>query len=101
TDGADSVGGGIDYVRRSPQARMLIGLLAVECVALGALDVLYVELAQGVFHRGGDWAGYLGAAFGGGGVLAMWVTARLVGLRKLAVPLAVSLAVWSAAFLGL
>jgi len=96
-----SIGGGIAYVRRNPHARMLVGLLAAECVALGALDVLYVELAQGVFHRGGDWAGYLGAVFGGGGVLAMWVTARLVGLRKLAFPLAISLGIWSVAFLGL
>jgi hypothetical protein len=31
----------------------------------------------------------------------MWVTARLVGLRRLALPLALSLGVWSAAFLGL
>ena len=42
-------------------------------------DVLSVEFAQGVLHRGGDWAGYLNAAFGAGGVLAVVVTARLVG----------------------
>src|SRR4029077_16157372 len=100
-DDGGSVRGAIDYVRRNAHVRLLIGLLTVECIALGALDILYVELAQGVFHRGGDWAGYLGAAFGGGGVLAMWFTARLVGLRRLALPLAISLGVWSAAFLGL
>jgi hypothetical protein len=98
---ARGVRGGIGFVRHNPHARMLVGLLAAEFVALGALDVLYVELARGVLHRGGDWAGYLGAVFGAGGVLAMWVTARLVGLSRLALPLAISLGVWSAAFLGL
>jgi hypothetical protein len=39
-------------------------LLGAQAVALGALDILYVELARGVLHLGGNWAGYLNAAFG-------------------------------------
>ena len=50
-------------------------------MALGALDILYVELARGVLHLGGNWAGYLNAAIGIGAVLAVLVTARLVGRR--------------------
>ena len=80
---------------------MLVVLLGAQCVALGALDVLYVELARGVLHRGGDWAGYLGGAAGAGGVLAVAFTARLVGRPRLAGPLAGSIAIWSVAFLGL
>lgn len=63
---------------------MLLGSLAL---ALGALEVLHVELARGVLHRGGDWAGYLAGAGGAGGVLAVLVTARLVG-RAFAGPVA-------------
>ncbi len=94
-------GEGPALIRRDAPSRMLVLLLGAQCVALGALDVLYVELARGVLHRGGDWAGYLCGAAGAGGVLSVAVTARLVGRPRLAGPLAVSIAVWSVAFLGL
>lgn len=100
-DGANSFWGGISLVRRDRQARMLVLMLGVQCVALGALDVLYVEVAQAVLHRGGAWAGYLSGAFGAGGVLAAAVTASLVGRRHLARPLILSLGVWSVTFFGL
>ena len=100
-ESAAGVRGGISFVRRDPQARLLLLLLATQCIALGALGVLYVELAQGVLDLGSDWVGYLSGAFGAGGVVALGVTARLVGLRRLAVPLALSLGVWSIAFVGL
>ena len=96
-----SFAGGISALRRDPQARMLVLLLGTQCIALGSLDVLYVEIAQGVLHRGGSWAGYLSGAFGAGGVLAVAVTASLVGRRRLAQPLVLSLGVWSLAFFGL
>ena len=98
---AERVSGAIAFVRRDPQAAMLIVLLGAQGIAIGAFDVLSVELAQGVLHRGGDWAGYLNAAFGAGGVVAIVITARLVGLTRLAVPLVLALAVWSLSFLGL
>ena len=103
-DGAADTGsfvGGVSLLRHDPQARMLVLLLGTQCIALGALDVLYVEIAQGVLHRGGSWAGYLSGAFGAGGVLAVAVTASLVGRRRLARPLVLSLGVWSLAFFGL
>jgi hypothetical protein len=93
--------GSLGFVRRDPQARLLLLLFGAEGVAIGALDVLAVELAQAGLGFGGDWAGYLTAAFGVGGILAVGVTARLVGLARLALPLVASLAVWSVAFIGL
>ena len=93
--------GSLAYARRDVNARNLLLLLGAQSVAIGALDVLYVELAQGVFHRGGNWAGYLNAAFGVGSVVAIFITARLVGHPRLAVPLVLSLAGWSVALLGL
>ena len=101
-DGSDArLVGALEFVRRDPQAALLVLLLAAQGIAFGALDVLNVELAQGVLGRGGDWAGYLSAAFGAGSVVAIVVTARLVGLTRLALPLVLSIGVWSAAFMGL
>jgi hypothetical protein len=93
--------GSFAIVRRDPNARVLLLLFGAQCVAIGALDVLTVELAQGVLGRGGDWAGYLAAAFGAGGVIAVFVTARLVGLARLAVPLVLSIVIWGVAFAAL
>jgi hypothetical protein len=100
-DDEETLAGSFAFVRHEPQARMLLLLLSAECVAFGALDVLAVDLAQQGLGKGESWAGYLTAAFGAGGVLAVGITARLVGLARLAPPLVVSLGVWSAAFIGL
>jgi hypothetical protein len=80
---------------------MLVSLLGAQGVAVGALGVLSVEYAQHVLHRGGDWVGYLNAAFGAGGVIAVVMTARLVGKARLIGPLVLALAVWSLSFIGL
>jgi len=98
---SSSLGVALSFARAEPNARMLILLLVSEAAALGALDVLYVELAEGVLHRGGNWAGYLNAAFGFGSVLAVGVTARLVGHPRLARPLVLSLGCWTLALFGL
>src|SRR5207248_9612234 len=96
-----SVRTSLGFVRSDANARNLLLLLGAQAVAIGALDVLYVELARGVFHRGGNWAGYLNTAFGVGSVVAVVVTARLVGHPRLAMPLVISLAGWSVALFGL
>ncbi len=80
-----------------PGPRALVWLLAVEAVAIGALDVLYVVFAVGVLRDGGSSAGYLNAAFGVGGVLGVGATVALVGRRRIAPPLLLALVVWSAA----
>jgi hypothetical protein len=100
-DPGSSFAGAVSLLRQDRHARMLVQLLGAQFIAIGALDVLYVEIAQGVLHRGGSWAGYLNGAFGAGGVLAVAVTASLVGRPRLATPLALSLTVWSLAFFGL
>ena len=96
-----SLKGSVAFVRREPDARTLVLLLGAQAAALGALDILYVELARGVLHLGGNWAGYLNAAFGLGSVLAIGLTARLVGHPRLALPLVLSLAGWTVALFGL
>ena len=96
----ESLGGSLSFVRREPNARALVVLLFAQSAALGALDVLYVELAQGVLHRGGNWAGYLNAATGAGAILAVIVTAHTLGRPRLAVPLIASVACWTFALVG-
>ncbi len=96
-----SFGGAIAFVREDANARTLVVLFGAQCIALGALDVLYVVLAHSILHEGSQWAGYLNAAFGAGAVLSFLVTARLVGHPRLARPLALSLGAWTVAFVGL
>jgi hypothetical protein len=92
---------GARVVARDPQSRTLVAVVAVEFVVMGALDVLFVVLAIDVLALGGSGAGYLNAAFGAGGVLAIAVTVRLVGRARLAPALGAAALVWALAMLAL
>ncbi len=92
------LGEGFAVVIREPAARTLVGLLGAEQVAIGMLDVLYVVLAVSVLGMGDGGAGYLNAAFGLGGALAIAVTAALVGRARLMPAIVSALVVWAAAF---
>ncbi|HSB38037.1 MAG TPA: cyclic nucleotide-binding domain-containing protein, partial [Gaiellaceae bacterium] len=89
---------GFRQLRREPAARLLVGLLGAQYVAIGALDVLYVVLAITVLDLGGSGAGYLNAAFGAGGVAGIVVTMVLIGRRRLLPPLVLGILAWGAAF---
>ena len=88
---------GFRVLKEEPGPRLLVGLLAAQFVAIGALDVLYVVLAIGVLELGQSGAGYLNAAFGAGGVLGIGATVLLVGRRRLLGPLVAGVAAWCAA----
>jgi hypothetical protein len=88
----------VELVRREPEARLLLGLLAAESVAIGALDVVYVVLAVSLLDLGGSGAGYLNAAFGAGGVLGIAATAALIGRRYLTPALAAGVLAWGVSF---
>jgi MFS family permease len=92
---------GLAVVARDSQARLLSGVLGMQFVLIGALDVLFVVLAIDVLDLGGSGAGYLNAAFGAGGVIALAVTIRLVGRRRLAPALVAAALAWSLAMLVL
>jgi MFS family permease len=62
-------------------ARTLVGLLAIQDVVLGALDVLFVVVAIALLQHGRSWAGYLNTAFGIGGIAAGGLTVFLIGRR--------------------
>jgi MFS family permease len=89
---------GFRVLRREPQARLLVGLLGSQYVAMGMLDVLYVVLAIETLGMGQGGAGYLNAAFGAGGALGIAITASLVGKARLVPAIVTALGVWAAAF---
>jgi MFS family permease len=90
--------GAFALLRRERAARLLVALLGTEYVAIGALDVLYPEVASAVLGREPGFAGFLNAAFGLGGVLGIAATVGLVGRRRLMPSLLAGLGVWVASF---
>jgi predicted MFS family arabinose efflux permease len=70
-------------LRGSPPMRILLLLHAFYYVLVGAVDLLCVVLAASYLHMGPGGAGYLNASFGAGALLAGFVTAFLVGRRRL------------------
>jgi MFS family permease len=89
---------GVRVLQREPAARLLVGLLGSQYVAIGMLDVLFVVLAIDTLGMGQGGAGYLNAAFGAGGVLGIALTASLVGRARLMPAVIAALAAWAATF---
>jgi MFS family permease len=90
-----------DAVRNAPGALPALAMLTAEYAVLGAQDVLEVVLAALVLGLGAGGAGYLGAAFGVGGLLGAAAALTLVGRHRLAGPLWLAGAAWGGAFLAL
>ena len=92
---------GANVLRTERSVRMLVLLLGIQFAAIGALDVITVVIALSMLHLGQGGSGYLNAAFGFGGVLAILLTATFVGSRRLASWLVGAAIGWGAAFLVL
>lgn len=88
----------LSAVRTQPGVMALLGLVAIQFVAIGALDVLVVVLALRVLSLGSSGAGYLQAAFGAGAVLGGVGGLLLVGRHRLVLPLLGAAIGWGAAF---
>ncbi|HWF36078.1 MAG TPA: cyclic nucleotide-binding domain-containing protein [Solirubrobacteraceae bacterium] len=86
-------------VRSQPGMASLLGVVGVQFVALGALDVLEVVIAISLLALGPSGAGYLSAAFGAGGVAGGVLAIVLIRPHRLARPLLVGGLAWGAAFL--
>ena len=76
--------GGLRALAASADTRLVVGLLAVRMVISGAMDVLFVLLAQEVFMTGQAGAGLLNAGLGLGTVLGGAASVALVGRRRMA-----------------
>jgi MFS family permease len=75
-----------------PRASLLIGLLALQQLQVGALDVLFVALALGVLGIGETGVGFLTAAVGLGGMLGALIAGTLP--QGLARWMAIGAVVW-------
>jgi hypothetical protein len=90
------LGAAMRLAGRQPGLRVVLALLTAEAVVGGGLDVLFVILAVSVLGRSQAWAGYLNSAYGAGAVLAVAVSAALVG-RRLGLPVLAAALALSAA----
>lgn len=90
---------GFRALARHSGPRLVVGLLGVELVVWGALDILFVVLALDVLAVGAGWVGYLNAAFAAGGVVGSAGALVLVGRRRLAPPIIAAMLVWGLVFL--
>lgn len=85
---------GFRAVARDRDQRLVVGLLVGQSVIAGALDVLVVVIALGLFALPASSAGYLSAARGAGGLLGSLWALGLVGKPRLAAALALGLLVY-------
>jgi MFS family permease len=76
--------------------RLSVGLLTIQYVVLGALDVLLVVLAFEVLDIGSSGVGLLNSALGVGAILGAALLVLLVG-RRLAVPITIGFTCWGLA----
>jgi len=88
---------GVRALGRLKGPRLIISLMFLLSVELGALDVLLVVLAVKQLGIGTAGFGFLNAAIGGGGIIGLVITARLVGRQHLSRPFLAGIAVWSLA----
>lgn len=75
-----------------PQMRVTLALQTFYYVLMGSLDLLCVILAFQYLHMGRGGAGYLNAAVGAGALIAGFFTVFLVGRRRMANAMALTLA---------
>jgi MFS family permease len=89
----------LSVVRSEPGVASLLGVVALQYVALGALDVLVVVIAISLLALGPSGAGYLNAAFGAGGVAGGILAIGVIRPTRLARPVVLGGIAWGAAFL--
>lgn len=102
---ADSSGSGspladaievVRLLRRERGTAILVGVMTSQSLYFGAMDVLFVVLAIDQLGMGDSGVGVLNAAFGAGGLLALFATLGLVGRPRLAPSLIAASAVMGA-----
>jgi hypothetical protein len=88
--------GGFRALGRERLPRLAVGLLSVQFLMVGTLDVLLVVLAFEVLDLGSSGVGLLNSAVGAGAIGGSALTVLLVG-RRLAVPMVAGFACWGLA----
>ena len=88
--------GGFRALARDRLPRLSVGLLTVQYLMVGVLDVLLVVLAFEVLDVGSAGVGLLNSAVGAGAILGSALSVLLVG-RRLVVPIAIGFGCWGLA----
>jgi hypothetical protein len=88
--------GGFGALARERLPRLSVGLLTVQFLMVGALDVLLVVLSFEVLDLGSSGVGLLNSAVGAGAIAGSALTVLLVG-RRLVVPIVIGFACWGLA----
>jgi MFS family permease len=97
-EAADGVLDGLRALRDLPSARVLVGIVTAEHLAIGALDVMVVVLAISWLHIGSPGAGYLNAVFGLGATMGGLAAIALTGARRISARLVTAGLGWAVAF---
>src|SRR5947208_1773346 len=84
---------GFRAIARTPNARLVIGLITAQAFVRGCLNVLIVIAAFRLLHGSASDVGYLTAAIGVGGLVGAFGAMALDG-RRLAVPFGLALVFW-------
>jgi hypothetical protein len=87
---------GFTTLARERLPRLSVGLLGVQYVILGCMDVFMVVLAFEVLDIGSSGVGLLNSALGAGAILGSALTVLLIG-RRLVVPIVAGFACWALA----
>ena len=74
--------GSLRLLAKNPAVMTLVAVLGGQYILVGALDLIYVVLAFGELGMGQGGAGYLTAASGAGGLLAIAITGMMVSGRR-------------------
>ncbi len=98
---AASTAGWFGVLMRERGVAAVMSVVSVQFVAEGALDVLEVVLAINVLALGAGAAGYLGAAFGAGGVIGGVLALALIGRARLVEVVVGAAVAWGAAFIAI
>lgn len=96
-----AAGAALELARETPGLPAVIGVLVLQFIAMGAIDVLVVVLAIKALAFGASGAGYLDSSFGAGAVIGALGALALVGTRRLAGAAVSAVIVWGAAFIVL
>jgi MFS family permease len=75
---------------------VLLGTFAAAAAWSGAMEVLILSIALRLLHIGNIGVGYLNSVFGIGALVGAFVTAALVGMRRLSVPFITGGLLWVA-----
>lgn len=85
---------GFRALAETPRLRLVVGVVAVQTIVDGAVDVLIVVLALETLDAGAAGLGFLNSAAGAGGLAAVLIAGGIAARGRLASSLGVGIVLW-------